>query len=468
MRGPFIGAATRPFLRTCFVSTLILVAGLGAATPARAVPAFARKYGTSCSTCHVVYPKLTPFGEAFRRNGYRFPGVDSDFVKQEIVALGQEAYKKEFPNSVWPGTLPASAPIALGFNGQAVIHPVKSASAAQTDNGARVNLRDLVAEGHLWAGGSFDDKITFFGELTFADGASDVEHAAVYFNDLAGPKHALNLAAGKIAPTLSAFGPHSSYVADMAIPPLLVTALYGSPSDSWNVGDAYGGLELTGTVKGRLAYVAGANAGANIDTRDTGDFYADVSYKFGGMPLDGEGPSGLADAKRPWAENSVALNAFFYRSASRFLASDANPLSDTARTAGLGIRAQRGSLEFDLGGYRENHDVAMAGGAGVRATASYAEVSYVWFPWLVPALRVEYLKLEPDGGTSVSDTRYVAALASLVRPNLKLTLSVWTEKANGAPDGGWGPASGMAVPPTPTSSIGPEVEAITLGLAYAF
>ena len=27
-----------------------------------AIPAFARKYGTSCLTCHSVYPRLTPFG----------------------------------------------------------------------------------------------------------------------------------------------------------------------------------------------------------------------------------------------------------------------------------------------------------------------------------------------------------------------------------------------------------------------
>jgi hypothetical protein len=43
------------------------------APPAAAIPVFARKYGTSCQTCHTIYPKLTPFGEAFRRNGFRFP-----------------------------------------------------------------------------------------------------------------------------------------------------------------------------------------------------------------------------------------------------------------------------------------------------------------------------------------------------------------------------------------------------------
>src|SRR5512143_519767 len=112
-------------------AAVAVVVLLGFARKADAIPAFARKYGTSCQTCHVVYPKLTPFGEAFRRNGYRFPGVDSDYVKQETVPLGQDAQKKAFPNTVWPGWIPAIPGIAIGANGQAVIHPQKSAGAAQ-------------------------------------------------------------------------------------------------------------------------------------------------------------------------------------------------------------------------------------------------------------------------------------------------------------------------------------------------
>ena len=83
-----------------------LVAFLGAPREAGAVPSFARKYHTSCLTCHTVFPMLNPFGEAFRRDGYRFPSQngseDSDAEQAATVALGQEEYKKSFPNSVWP------------------------------------------------------------------------------------------------------------------------------------------------------------------------------------------------------------------------------------------------------------------------------------------------------------------------------------------------------------------------------
>jgi len=35
------------------------------------IPAFARKYGMPCSSCHEAWPKLSPFGQAFKDNGYQ-------------------------------------------------------------------------------------------------------------------------------------------------------------------------------------------------------------------------------------------------------------------------------------------------------------------------------------------------------------------------------------------------------------
>ena len=37
----------------------------------RALPAFARKYGMPCSSCHQAWPMLSPFGQAFKDNGYQ-------------------------------------------------------------------------------------------------------------------------------------------------------------------------------------------------------------------------------------------------------------------------------------------------------------------------------------------------------------------------------------------------------------
>jgi len=45
--------------------------------PATALPAFARKYGMPCSSCHEAWPKLSPFGQQFKDNGYQM-GNDRD------------------------------------------------------------------------------------------------------------------------------------------------------------------------------------------------------------------------------------------------------------------------------------------------------------------------------------------------------------------------------------------------------
>src|SRR6516162_11604434 len=83
------------------------------AEKAQAIPVFARKYATSCITCHTIYPKLNDVGEAFRRNGYQFPMEDEVLVKEEPIKLGTDAYKEMWPNSIWPSTLPSIPPISV-------------------------------------------------------------------------------------------------------------------------------------------------------------------------------------------------------------------------------------------------------------------------------------------------------------------------------------------------------------------
>lgn len=46
----------------------LMVAGTGSAS---GLPAFARKTGLRCSACHEAWPKLSPFGQTFRDNGYQ-------------------------------------------------------------------------------------------------------------------------------------------------------------------------------------------------------------------------------------------------------------------------------------------------------------------------------------------------------------------------------------------------------------
>src|ERR1035437_3303121 len=50
-------------------------------TPGYAIPAFSRQYGTSCTTCHLDFPKLNDFGTAFKDAGFKFPKDDDSFLK---------------------------------------------------------------------------------------------------------------------------------------------------------------------------------------------------------------------------------------------------------------------------------------------------------------------------------------------------------------------------------------------------
>lgn len=475
--------------RSVHAGRIVVACGLLLAwSDALAIPAFARKYGTSCLTCHTVYPKLTPFGEAFRRNGYRFPGIDSDYVKQETVALGQEANKKTFPNSVWPGTLPISVPLAIGVNGQAFLYPDPNSSVARANGGAGVSLNDLVAEGHIWAGATVDYSVTLWGELTFSSSGVDVEHAQVLLNDLVGPKHAVNLTVGRGFPTLTSFGPHSSYLGDAFITTVPVTGIYGLSTDPFTLVDNYNGIELTSVLGGRVDASVGFTAGKNSVTNqffNSENAYAHVGAKFGGMRLDGEGSQGPADSMRPWAEDALTLDVFGFRSRETFPTPGTDsatppPVADTSLTLGADLRAQLGSAELNAGIYTQHHDRGTASLDTLNVNVEWGELSYVLFPWLVPAVRVERIELRPAGGPNVSDIHLMPGIAFLIRANIKAVLVGNIEFTDGFPSdasgsplawsGGnadWGGFVGAPGVTSTATSTTREIQSIALFIAWA-
>jgi len=93
------------------ILTVILLTG-----SSYAIPAFSRQYGTSCTTCHVDFPKLNDFGKAFKDAGFKFPKGDEDFIKVPPTMLGAPAQKELWPHTVFPGTIPGLPPIGLRYN----------------------------------------------------------------------------------------------------------------------------------------------------------------------------------------------------------------------------------------------------------------------------------------------------------------------------------------------------------------
>jgi hypothetical protein len=67
------------------IAVLILIAS---SSPARAIPAFARKYDLPCNVCHVPgFPKLNDFGNVFRDHGYQL-GEEQELPTFEGLTKG--------------------------------------------------------------------------------------------------------------------------------------------------------------------------------------------------------------------------------------------------------------------------------------------------------------------------------------------------------------------------------------------
>jgi hypothetical protein len=109
-------AANVSMVATLVAVGIVVWASLASAPESSAIPAFARKYQTSCTTCHMDFPKLNDFGKAFKDAGFKFPSDDESFIKEPPVMLGAPALKERFPHTVWPGTIPGMPPIGFRFN----------------------------------------------------------------------------------------------------------------------------------------------------------------------------------------------------------------------------------------------------------------------------------------------------------------------------------------------------------------
>jgi hypothetical protein len=138
---------------------------VASAAPASAIPAFARKYQISCSTCHAPFPRLKPYGEEFAGRGFRMEDPAAEPARATLD-VGDPLLR-----------LPRDLPLALRFDGFA---SYKEDAAAETD----FELPWVVK---LLSGGPIHDRISYYVYGIFEDGESiKLEDAWVQFNSVAG------------------------------------------------------------------------------------------------------------------------------------------------------------------------------------------------------------------------------------------------------------------------------------------
>jgi len=302
---------------------VVLVAGI---RPAGAVPVFARKYGTSCQTCHTIFPKLNPFGEAFRLNGYRLPKETEDQIKQPAVSLGSEAYKKIWPKAVAPSDVPAFAPFALNTKMTTLYQSTLDALGRQVIK----NDFQFPQEVNVFTAGTLGEHFSFFGEVTFGqnpDGTveTEIEHAQLHINSPFGREHLVNFKIGKFAPDLEDGFQEMWLMTDNGVDTLFtfnpIGLNGGSGLSEENAGisvpASVQGIEFYGVALHRLFYTLGMTNGLGpgpndtVDGNNKKDFYARVDYKFGGMGLDGDTQGKKLPAEN-WRETSLRVGLLGY------------------------------------------------------------------------------------------------------------------------------------------------------------
>lgn len=420
-------------------------------TRANAVPAFSRKYQTSCQTCHSIFPKLNPFGTAFRLNGYHLPSETEEQVKQKPVSLGADAYARMWPEMVYPSSLPGNAPFALN------VKMANLYASSHDDTGKTIIHNDFQfpQEATFFAAGTLGNSFSFWSEVAYAenpDGSSSVEleHVRLDLISAFGPEHLFNFRIGKLAPNLYDGFQEMWLMTDNG-----VDALFAYNPIGFNGGTGFaeegGGvslpartraIEMYGVAAHRLFYTVGVSSpigpGGSSGQFNNGsgkDFYARVDYKFGGLALDGDS-AGVKLPPENWRETSFRFGAFGYWGDGgdvEFDVADAegNPFKmRQGKFNRLGVFGSLylGNLNLIGVGVHGSDDLSLrdedSGAEISQSTHTYdawfAQADYVIAPPFQVSVRYENLR--PADGSVDTQQTLNANFSFLVRANIKLML----------------------------------------------
>jgi hypothetical protein len=393
---------------------IILILSVAAATEtASALPVFARRYQTSCTTCHALIPKLNPFGIAFRNNGYRIPIKNEELVKTIDVSLGAPAWKKLWPKAVWPGAIPANTPVAIRVISDVNIRPSQPVN---------VNF-DFPNFVNLYFAGPAGDTVSFFGQTSIAGATNAVFLDRAYAQFRITPEQAganwLNFKVGRIDTRAEPFS--STYRRTTA--QNFNTSQYRVLSDGFRFQDHDVGAEVWGAAtgpdnRGGLEYGVGIVQGtaARPENNNFKDQYWSLSYKLGGLGVVGSRiEQDVLATEEAYTERSFALGAFGYRGKAPIPAPQTGENQFT-RT-GMKVDAYFDELNV-FGAVVSGRDRLNNSTSGpIDTTAFFVQADYMMLPWVMPVLRYEKTNFS-DGRRAVRE--FIPAVNLAVRANIKV------------------------------------------------
>jgi hypothetical protein len=427
-----------------------------------AIPAFSRKYQTSCTTCHNNYPELNDFGEAFKKNGFKFPKDDEVFVKEPPVLLGAKAQKEAFPGAVYPGEIPGYLPIAFRYEGNFTLNR-KQPAGFILQNGFTPRT-DLFAPNTftIISAGSFGENLSFWVDDDISVGAANaigtMGDGWLKYSDLGHgiglPKNALNVRFGQFELDLPFTQAKTIYLSPFDIysqtavgiggpcaPGATVcqtannTTIFGSPQR----GIEFGGTPNNGNFDWAVAVTDGSNVGAA--TRSSKDVYVRVSQRFN-LERDPESRNAIqaAGPTGPRDHTSVRLGFYYYYGRNQQnqdgkLFPGLATIEEPFYRVGGDLRFKYRKLElFGLGmyGHDDNHavtagpPVSIAGAPAVKFSGGFLGANYWVHPWLIGTFHYDAVNSHADFVNSPlplnyhTRNRFSPGFQMLVRANIKV------------------------------------------------
>jgi hypothetical protein len=389
-----------------FISLLVAAAPLIClANSARAIPVFSRKYKTSCSTCHYAFPQLNAFGKAFRNNGYRYPGGDDNFRKDEPVSLGSEAYKQVFPHAIWPSDLPSTSPLAVHAMGQYQMKFHQPDSAATGDFQFPSDVKVFYA-------GTLGESFSFFGEVEVEQAEDGVETGFPFRLEW-NQRRAVNVAVGSIAldPTPG----------DRNLIPSGNNITGLTSRNGWVVEGEEPGLELWGAGngpggKGGWKYLMGVVNGQGGLIGRGKDVFARVTYKISGLGEIGGTEGQASQTSAFYRDNGVTIGGFVSSGREGAdLFADREKLTTYAGTLDAWYR--NAILSVAVAGMNSR----ITGTPNRKSLVWYTQGQYVVYPWLIGLARFESTHEDTEDGED-PQTMLIPAVVAMVRANVKATL----------------------------------------------
>lgn len=404
---------------------------------AHMIPAFARLYGTGCSTCHTAAPKLNVLGEAFRLNGYQMPESDLLERKDEPVPLGNDAWKDLWPRAIWPSELTGLAPFALRIQSDMNFTRSEQSDVTSTFR--------FPAEVYLLAGAPLDDDIGAFFEAEWSrEDDFEVRQAKVTFQDpIPGlPKDLLNVWVGQQDLFLFTFANRQidragrlgfawQFFRPSSIVPLVAGGSAPRSENGFQLARPQPAIEANGLLTPRLFAGIGIAQGTDRSTTDNNDhkdLYYKVRYKFGGLDYQGAyAPGGgpPQGAGGQLLDRSLTIEHFAYFGREP-VASDEE---GSHRSYGFSARGLYGPWDVGLGYVRSEFDRPWgAGSASEMETSSvFGKAEYLLLPWLIGSMKVDRFLITLPGGVSAEGfedgrrdrMRFMPGVILLVRQNIR-------------------------------------------------